>query len=352
MRKVPIWAVCLASMAACSSRPKPPPRVESIRDLADPGDLRDRALGLFSAPIAVSTTKNPSLEARRVELGRLLYFDRTLSKGGIRSCNDCHDLSNHGVSSRHTVNFGESDGSMPRRDTPSTLNVHLNSRFFWDGRYDSLQEALEVHIKDPTVMGGPTDQDLRDAIAKWIPRFGQAFPHMDGTFESSTVVKAFRAFLGKLITPSPFDEFLSGRDNYNRAQLQGLEIFIEQCAGCHMGPNLGGTIQKKLGHTEALESRDPGLYAHTKNPNDRWVFRVPSLRNIRETAPYMSDGSIAKLDEMVRLMSKHESPAGELKPEQVSYLIAFFSTLSGALPEPVTEAPSPSARTSTGLPRP
>ena len=164
--------------------------------------------------------------------------------------------------------------------------------------------------------------------------------------------KAIGAFLRKLMTPGAFDAFLAGDTNaLTEPQLAGLATFIDTgCVDCHQGPTVGGGLFKKLGVVKAYGTEDPGRFAVTEREQDRAVFKVPSLRNVAQTAPYFHDGSIETLDEAIRIMADHQL-GRSLEPEQVASIRTFLQALTGnidplyiaepELPESGPETPAP-----------
>src|SRR5690606_17881203 len=116
------------------------------------------------------------------------------------------------------------------------------------------------------------------------------------------------------MTPAPFDEFLSGKMTaLDDKQLWGLQLFVEVgCTQCHIAAAMGGTQFQKLGNVKPWPTADEGRFGVTNNEADKGVFKVPPLRNVAETAPYLHDGSIETLEEMVQMMAEHQSARGRL----------------------------------------
>ncbi len=169
------------------------------------------------------------------------------------------------------------------------------------------------------------------------------------------MARAIGAFERKLMTPSTFDAFLAGdKSAFTEPELEGLQSFIETgCITCHAGPGIGGGMFRKLGLVKAYGTEDPGRFAVTGKETDRNVFKVPSLRNVAQTAPYFHDGSIETLDEAIRVMAEHQLGV-ELSADRGRLIKIFLGTLTGridplytAMPElpesgPDTPAPDPS----------
>ena len=151
--------------------------------------------------------------------------------------------------------------------------------------------------------------------------------------------RAIEAYEATLVTPAPFDRFLAGNDAaLSAAQKDGLRAFIANgCAGCHSGALLGGTMNQRFGLMKDywLETRsakvDVGRFSATKKEEDRYVFRVPMLRNVAKTAPYFHDGSVAELERAVRVMAAVQL-GRTLDDATTKSIVAFLESLSGEVP--------------------
>jgi cytochrome c peroxidase len=169
--------------------------------------------------------------------------------------------------------------------------------------------------------------------------------------------KAIGSFERGLMTPGPFDEFLAGKMTaLDGDALRGLELFIEfNCISCHTGPTVGGTMYQKLGSVKAYETKDEGRFKITKDEKDKYVFKVPGLRNVTKTAPYLHDGSATTLDDVLNIMATYQIPKGSLTDEERTYLKAFLASLEGKIVDPTyiaarapaRPAPTPRSPTST-----
>ena len=146
-------------------------------------------------------------------------------------------------------------------------------------------------------------------------------------------MQALGAFERGLVTPAPFDGYLQGDEQLlDTSQQRGLEHFLRLgCAECHSGPALGGASFQKLGRKQPFVSEDRGRFTVTQQASDDGVFKVPSLRNVCETAPYFHDGRVRKLEEAVRLMATHECDQA-LTPQELSELCDFLTSLTGQIP--------------------
>src|SRR5262249_27079060 len=170
-------------------------------------------------------------------------------------------------------------------------------------------------------------------------RFGAVFPHDAEPLSTRNYGIALEAYEATLVTPSPFDRFLAGDDGaLTERQKAGLRTFLLiGCAGCHDGPHVGGGKLSKFGIVKdywletGSQKIDPGRYAVTKKEEDRYVFRVPSLRNVAKTAPYFHDGSVERLDRAVRIMASVQL-GRTLDDTAVAVIASFLEALTGEVP--------------------
>ncbi len=171
--------------------------------------------------------------------------------------------------------------------------------------------------------------------------FAEAFPE-SREVSYQHIAEAIGAFEERLLTPSPFDEYLKGNiDALTETQRLGLKTFLDEaCITCHMGEGLGGNMYQKFGlmngpywEYTGSEREDPGRSAVTGNESDAYFFKVPSLRNVAETGPYFHDGSVEDLGEAVRIMGKTQLNK-DLTEDEVNNILAFLKSLSGELADP------------------
>lgn len=305
----------LTAIGACSSTP-------TEQDLA----LLEEARGNF---IALEKTVPPpaqSIEAKRIALGRKLYLDPILSVNNQVSCNTCHDLNRFGVDAEPTSPGHEKKRG--DRNSPTTLNAHLHFAQFWDGRTKDVEEQALGPILNPLEMGMASEADVIKKLSEnkeYVDAFKEAY--QDLTYKN--VGAAIGAFERTLATPSRFDEYLKG-DVFALSEKEraGLKDFQDiGCTACHNGIGIGGNSFQVLGAVEPYPTKDLGRYNITKDPDDKYAFKVPSLRNIVHTAPYFHDGSVADLKDAVKLMGKHQL-GSNLTDDQVDRIVAFLGSLS------------------------
>jgi cytochrome c peroxidase len=192
-------------------------------------------------------------------------------------------------------------------------------------------------------MGMPDATYVEDVVRS-IPGYREYFVAAFGNSEQpvtfDNVTTAIGAFERRLITPSRFDRYMEGdTSQLTDEELLGAQTFINVgCVGCHNGMGLGGLMYGKLGQAVPYEIEDEGRFAVTGTDADKNVFKVPSLRNVTETGPYLHDGSIATLEEMVALMGKYQL-ARDLTEEEIGSIVTFLGALTGDIPEQYIAVP-------------
>jgi len=189
------------------------------------------------------------------------------------------------------------------------------------------------------------------AIAGYTPLFARAFPRQEDPITPESWGKAVGAYVRTLMTPAPFDRFLQGNDTALPALAQaGLRTFMAMgCASCHNGAGVGGTMYQKFGMTEeywkatSSAAIDKGRFDVTQSPDDLYVFKVPSLRNVARTPPYFHDGSVPTLPDAVRIMARVQL-GRQIDDMQVTQIVAFLESLTGPVPANFATAPVPTTR--------
>jgi cytochrome c peroxidase len=189
------------------------------------------------------------------------------------------------------------------------------------------------------------EKKLRE-LAGYGPLFQKAFPGDKSPVTVGNYGRAVGAFERTLVTPSPFDDFLAGNlAALSELQKRGLRSFIETgCAGCHSGTYVGGRMYQKFGLVEPYWTLtksteiDEGRFTVTKDANDKYVFKVPGLRNVAMTAPYFHDGSVDGLAEAVGIMARVQLEKTLASPE-VESIVAFLNSLTGQIPADALRVP-------------
>jgi cytochrome c peroxidase len=316
----------LASAAACRAGV-----TAAGRQQADPAQLAAFA----RLPAAMPATDDPSTP-QKVALGRMLYYDTRLSIDYTVSCNSCHPLANYGVDQRPTSPGVK--GQLGSRNSPTVFNAAGHVAQFWDGRASTVEEQAKGPILNPVEMGMPNSdavvQRLK-AVPHYRAAFAAAFPGTAEPITYDNVARAIGAFERGLVTPSRWDAFLGGDATaLTPAERHGLATFVAaNCTACHRGAYLGGDMFQPAGVVEPWPAQnDSGRYAVTQQRGDRFVFKVPSLRNIERTAPYFHDGQVATLDEAVRWMARHQV-GRELRDAEVTAIVQWLGALTGTIPQ-------------------
>lgn len=288
---------------------------------------------LFGADPIGPKVDNPSTP-ERVALGKLLYHDKSLSKGGDISCASCHDLAKAGVDNKPTS--PGTGGAPGGRNTPTSLNAARHFKQFWDGRAEHVEDQATGPVLNPKEHGVKDEAELVTLLEKnpaTVAAFQKAFPKDAKPVSVANFKLAIGAFERTLVTRSRFDEFVEGKDGaLTTAEKKGLKTFLEVgCSGCHMTRTFGGSQFRKLGEITPFETKDLGRYEVTKQESDKFLFKVPSLLNVEKTGPYFHDGSVATLEQAVKLMGKHQL-GRDLSDEQVGAIVTFLTALTGTLP--------------------
>lgn len=313
----------------------------SVADPAKIAALRTQAKAIFGVlPQDASTVDRPISDAQ-VSLGRTLYYDPRLSKNHDISCNSCHQLDAFGVDGEPTSPGHK--GQRGDRNSPTTLNAALHVAQFWDGRAADVEEQAKGPVLNPVEMAMPSPEAVifvLDSIPGYAPLFAKAFPDEVDPISYDNMGIAIGAFERGLITPAPLDAFIAGDDSaLTSEEMVGLETFMKVgCIACHNGVGFGGNSYQKLGIVHPYPTEDKGREKVTGRPADRHVFKVPSLRNVRETGPWFHDGSISSLDEAVTIMAHHQL-GQTLTPEQSRALISFLGALTGHIDSAYVAAP-------------
>jgi cytochrome c peroxidase len=320
--------------------------------------------------------RDNSMSPGKVALGRALYFDKRLSADGTVSCATCHDPAAAFTDSR-LVASGVA-GKVGTRNTPSLLNAMFNESLFWDGRASSLEEQVKHPLVSPFEMGMGSNQKVVArvaAIPEYRRKFKQVFKSEGLSIE--TISKAIAAYERTLLSGnSPFDRFIAGGDNsaITDAQRRGWELFKgkARCIDCHVHTPLspfftdfkfhntgvaasdalfhdltrdtqkvsaaassGGATLTLLAHSAGFS--ELGRFAITLKQTDVGAFKTPTLRDVELTSPYMHDGSLKTLIEVVRFYNRGGNPNShldermrplQLNDAEINDLVEFMRALT------------------------
>lgn len=300
-------------------------------------------------PIPPAKPGNPAM----VELGKKLFFDPRLSKSGFISCNSCHNLSMGGSDNLKT-SIGDRWQQGPI-NSPTVLNSRLNLAQFWDGRAKDLKEQAGGPIANPKEMA--FSHELAVDVLRSIPQYVGEFKKVYGSpaIDINRVTTAIAAFEDTLVTPdSRFDQWLKGNKKALTAQeLRGYQTFKNSgCVACHNGPNAGGSSFQKMGLVEPYQTSNPaeGRVGVTGKDVDRFLFKVPTLRNVELTYPYFHDGEAATLAQAVDVMGRLQL-GKKFSDQEIGDVVSFLKTLTGKQPDFKLPILPPSSD-STPRPRP
>lgn len=284
-------------------------------------------------PIEKLTTLSPE----KVALGDKLFHEPLLSADNTISCAHCHPLENGGTDGlARSIGI---NGMRGERNTPTVLNSGLNFVQFWDGRAESLETQVDSPIHNPKEMNSNWPQVINklNSDSEYPALFSAIY---DDGITVANIIDVIATFERSLLTPnSRFDLYLKGqKDAINEEELQGYKLFKSYgCSSCHQGQGIGGNIYEKLGvvisyfdKKEHLEVSDYGRYNITGKEQHRYQFKVPSLRNVAITGPYLHDGSIETLEEVVYIMGRYQL-GRRIPPKDAERIVAFLKTLTGKL---------------------
>ncbi len=289
--------------------------------------------------------KNNPITKDKVILGYKLYMDPRLSKSGFISCNSCHNLGLGGVDGVAAA-IGHKWALNPHHlNSPTVYNAVFAGSQFWDGRDKDLEAQAQGPIQAPPEMAA-TKKHVEDVINS-IPEYKKAMTKVFKRVSFKAAADAIAAFERTLVTPAPYDKFLNGDSKAMSKKAQdGLQTFIDKgCVTCHNGYALGGGMQ-------AFAAVAPYKYANVGDfkGDKNGMVKVPTLRNITQTAPYFHNGAVKTLPEAIREMARIQLGVKVTK-DDVSNIMAFFKALKGQKPAlPVVELPESTNK--TPLPQP
>lgn len=325
------FACLLAFLAGCTKPDSVAPSAPSaVTKTAAP------AAGVRAEPIA-PIPLTIALDARKVALGRKLFHEPMLSHDRSISCASCHPLAQGGMDGLpRSLGIGHQVGAI---NAPTVFNSGLNFRQFWDGRADTLENQIDGPMQAPTEMGSTWDEILlrlrRDPA--YTAAFAAIYP---AGVQREHVKETIAEFERSLLTPnSRFDRYLRGEpDALTGEELAGYAKFKNYgCISCHQGVNVGANMFQRMGVIRDyfadrgnITKADYGRFNVTGNEADRFVFKVPGLRNVALTAPYFHDGSAATLTDAVGVMAKYQL-GRPLPAEDIAEIVKFLHTLTGEL---------------------
>lgn len=281
----------------------------------------------------------------KAELGRLLYFDKRLSSDGTVSCATCHDP-RAAYADHIPVSYGI-HGHAGARNAPTIINSCYSPIMFWDGRAATLEEQCKGPIGNPKEMTVQTDAQKAhiecEERVHSIKGYRELFRKVFGSDRCSIddIAKAIATYERTVVSGNcPFDRYQAGDSSAMTAeQIRGFEVFRDSnCASCHFGPNFSDGRFTNIGVGMDQPNPDLGRYLVTKNEADWGAFKVPTLREVSLSYPYMHDGSLKTLEEVVEYYNKGGIPNKNLHPSMKPLnlseadkkaLVAYLRALNG-----------------------
>jgi len=296
------------------------------------------ALELSNEPI--QPIKAPvNLNGKKVEVGRRLFNDTIMSSDGDISCASCHYINSGGTDGKQ-FSIG-TKGRIGTINTPTVFNSSKLFRQFWDGRVETLHDQVDDPVTNPIEMN-----------AKWPNILARMF---DDSYYSKVIPELYKDGITRdnvkdllveyqkslVAVDSSFDLYLKGDESaVTKNVKKGYELFKSYgCSSCHQGENVGGNMFQIFGVINSyfkqrgnITDADLGRYNITGNKNDRHMFKVPSLRMAKYTAPYLHDGTQKSLRDAVDVMFKYQL-GREAPDEDKEYIVEFIESLAGQHPE-------------------
>lgn len=293
--------------------------------------------------LAYNFGANPPTEAG-FELGKKIFYDGRLSSDGTISCGFCHiqkdAFTHHGHSLSHGVN-----NAVGSRNTPAIQNMAFQSTFMWDGASDHLDLQPIIPITSDVEMHGnfPAIVEMMRTDATYKKMFARAFP--DADIDSEHLLKALGQFMSLMQSSnSKFDKFRRNEagGDFSAEETAGYAVFQQKCASCHATDLQTDHSFRNNGLAVNLQLNDIGRERVTEIATDRYKFRVPSLRNVEKTAPYMHDGRFYTLEAVLEhynsgvqnsptldpILNQNNSLGIPLSALEKTQLIAFLKTLT------------------------
>lgn len=329
--------ICAGALIVLASRDTPV-------TMQEPAQI-ETGVRLSTEPLLPLPTRIEAGPRELLQLGERLFHDPILSRDGTHSCASCHPLDRGGTDG--TARSAGTDGQLGEVNTPTVLNVAFNFVQFWDGRARTLAEQLDGPVTSERELASSWPEIVARLSAQ--VEYREAFAEAGFTrIDKASISEALVAYERSLITPnSRFDRYLLGEPGIlNAIEMEGYQRFKRHgCASCHQGVNVGGNLFHRIGVMRDyfadrgnVTRADWGRFNATGKEDDRFVFKVPSLRNVAETGPYFHDAHAKTLDDAIALMGRYQL-GRQLSEEDRSYISAFLKTLTGEWPQAPQENP-------------
>ena len=284
---------------------------------------------LYFSAIPMEKIKNE----KKYNLGKWLFFDKNLSADKTISCASCHDFSKGGADGS-SVSLG-----VARRkgvfNSPTIFNDRFNVTQDWSGEYTTIKDRAKMAFLSKIEMAG----DIHKVVeyVKSDKYLQKEFKEIYKTINEDVIFDAIAYFVSNLTTPnSKFDKYLKGDATaLNKDEKEGYKLFKNYgCASCHNGVNLGGNMYQKIGifnEDKIIRDKYLGRYKITKKESDKYVYKVPSLRYVTKTFPYLHNGSVKDLKKVIKMMAKYQLGV-EMSNEDAVKIELFLKSLVGDIP--------------------
>jgi len=277
---------------------------------------------------------NSNMTDKKIELGKKLFFDKRLSKDNTINCASCHNLKKGGADGL-PVAIGIKGQKNPHHlNSPTVYNAVLFNVQFWNGRSPNLEDQAKGPMLAPFEMGMTPKlaEDRINSIKGYVKEFEDAYGK-DVKITFDLITSTIAIFEKTLITPSRFDDYLNGDTKaLSKKEKKGLQTFIDRgCINCHTGIAIGGSMQP-FAIANEFKFKDVGDFKGDKNG----LVKVPSLRNVVLNSPYFHNGTVVKLKDAIKEMSRIQLSITDIEDSEIDNLISFFNSLIGRKPS-ITE---------------
>lgn len=294
-------------------------------------------------PLAYDMTANPITE-KGFELGKKIFYDGRLASDGVVSCGFCHIQEDAFTHHGHTFSHGVGDG-IGTRNAPPIQNMAYQTQFFWDGAADHIELLSMSPISSEIEMNGNIVEiiSMMQNDSEYKSLYKQAFKNEK--INAENMLKALAQFMTMLTSSSSkFDKYRRNEigETFSTEEQQGYALFNQKCASCHATDIFTDNSFRNNGLPMNPNINDMGRYRVTEFEQDKYKFKVPSLRNIEKTAPYMHDGRFFTLEAVLNHYSSGVTNTQNLDPslnnngtlgisltnDEKSKIIAFLKTLT------------------------
>lgn len=283
--------------------------------------------------------ENNPLTQQGFELGRKLFFDTRLSRTNTVSCGSCHQPFSAFAQLDHPVSHGVED-QLGTRNSPALFNLNWHTSFFWDGGVNHIEVQPISPIQNPVEM----DENFEDIVQKlekdedYKNRFKTVFGN--DSINSQRILKSLAQFMGVLVSSnSKYDKYVRGEagGEFSEQELEGLKVFRANCAACHKEPLFSDFSFRNNG-LSVTAVNDSGRAHITKLAADLYKFKIPSLRNLKYSSPYMHDGRFETIDNVLNHYASGIQQSAtldsllkngiQLTTQERAALVAFLNTLN------------------------